>query len=84
MVKEKNFWILLFCMLAGLTVGDFIGEICHEVKYLNVLSYSQAFGLDTPVTINLGMLMVTLQFQLKFTLAGIIGMTIGSVLYQKI
>lgn len=83
-MKSKNFWILLICMLAGLTIGNFIGDLCNSVSFLSFLNYSQSFGLDTPFTIDLGMLVMTIQFQLKFTLAGILGMLVGVAAYQKI
>ncbi len=84
MVKTKNLWVLLLCMLAGLTVGNFVGELCSQTHYFKFFHYSQCFGLDTPLTIDLGILIMTFQFQLKFTLMGILGMLIGIFLYKKI
>lgn len=83
-VKPKNFWILLLCMLSGLTVGNFIGDLCSGVNFLSFLTYGQSFGLENPVTIDLGMILMSLQFQIKITLAGIMGLIIGIVVYKKI
>ncbi|MGL4361960.1 MAG: DUF4321 domain-containing protein [Cellulosilyticaceae bacterium] len=83
-VKPKNFWILLLCMLAGLTVGNFTGELCKEVSVLSFINYGESFGLQDPVTIDLGVLLISFKFQLKITLAGIIGLCGGILLYKKI
>lgn len=83
-VKTKNFWILLLCMLAGLTVGNFIGELCNNITVLNFIGYGQAFGLDTPISIDLGVLVMSIQFKIHITLAGIAGLVGGILLYKKI
>lgn len=71
-------------MLAGLTVGNFFGEICTRVSFLSFMNYGQAFGLQDPVTIDLGVILMTLKFQIKITLAGILGLSCGILLYKKI
>lgn len=83
-VKTKNFWILLLCMLAGLTIGNFMGELCSGVKALNFIHYGQAFGLQDPVTIDLGVIIMAFKFQIKITLAGILGLLCGILLFKKI
>lgn len=83
-VKTKNFWILLLCMLGGLTVGNFVGELCDGVSFLQFINYGQAFGLDDPVKIDLGIIVMSVQFIIRITLAGIIGMLGGILLYKKI
>ena len=82
--KTTNFWILLICMLAGLTVGNFIGSLCSTVSFLKWMNYAGHFGLDSPVQINLGVIWLSFQVKINITLAGILGM-IGSVfVYKKI
>ncbi len=82
--KATNFWVLILCMLAGLTVGNFIGELCSTVSFLKWINYAGHFGLDNPVRIDLGVIWISFQVKLNITLAAIFGM-IGSVLiYQKI
>lgn len=83
-VKTKNFWVLLLCMLVGLTLGSFLGELCSSNKILQIINYGQSFGLEDPVTINLGVLIMSLKFQIKITLAGILGLGCGILLYKKI
>ncbi|WP_069997965.1 DUF4321 domain-containing protein [Cellulosilyticum sp. I15G10I2] len=82
--RSTNFWVLILCMLAGLTVGNFIGELCSSVSFLKWINYTGHFGLDNPVQIDLGVIWLSFQVKLNITLAAILGM-IGSVLiYQKI
>lgn len=83
-MKGKNFWILLLCMLAGLTVGNFLGELCSGVPFLAFLSYGQSFGLEKPVAIDLGVIQMAVQFTIQITLIGIVGMMTGIFVYKKI
>lgn len=83
-MKAKNFWVLLLCMLAGLTVGYFIGELCTKVPFLNFMNYQQVFGLEQPVAIDLGVMAMLFKFQIKISLAGILGMVGGILIYKKI
>lgn len=83
-MKSKNFWVLLLCMLAGLTVGYFIGELCMRVPILSFMNYHQVFGLEEPVAIDLGVIMALFKFQIKISLAGILGMVGGILIYKKI
>lgn len=82
--KTKNFWILLLCMLAGLTVGNFAGELCKNISFLKWINYGQAFGLDRPVTVDLGVIVFSLQASIRITLAGILGMVAGIFTFKKI
>lgn len=83
-VKAKSFWVLLLCMLAGLTVGYFVGELCQKVPFLSFMNYYQVFGLEEPVAIDLGVIIAAFKFQIKISLAGILGMVGGIMIYKKI
>lgn len=82
--KTTNFWVLILCMLAGLTVGNFIGELCSHVTFLKWMNYAGHFGLDNPVQINLGVMWLSFQIKLNITLAGILGMVGSIFIYKKI
>ncbi|ONI43619.1 hypothetical protein AN640_06240 [Candidatus Epulonipiscium fishelsonii] len=79
-----NKWRLLLWMLAGLTFGNFIGEICKPISFLAFLSFGQSFGIANPVELNLGFLLISFKFQLYITLIGIIGMALGVVIYKRV
>ena len=83
-MKAKNFWVLLLCMLSGLTVGYFIGDLCRDVPFLSFLNYSQVFGLDQPISLDLGVLLAVVKLQIKISLAGILGMVAGVIIYKKL
>lgn len=82
--KYKNGWLLLLFILIGVVLGGLIGEVASGVKGLNWLCYGQSFGLDTPVVLNLGVLLITFGFQIKITIASIIGVILGIVAYRFI
>ncbi|ONI39547.1 hypothetical protein AN639_01780 [Candidatus Epulonipiscium fishelsonii] len=82
-ITPDNKWRLLLWMLAGLTFGNFIGEICRPISFLSFLSYGQSFGIATPVELNLGFLLVSFKFQLHITLTGIMGMALGVMIYKR-
>ena len=81
---SKNGWVLLILMLAGIVVGGFIGNLTAGMPGLNWLSYGQGFGLDNPIVLNLGILIITFGLTIKITIASIIGMIIAGFIYRFI
>ena len=51
--REKNIWILLVFLLAGLVIGGLLGELASKVDFLWWLSYGESFGLTTPIELDL-------------------------------
>ena len=80
--SSKNAWILLILMLAGIVVGGFIGNLTDGISGLSWLNYGQSFGLDNPIILNLGILVITFGLTIKITIASIIGMIIAGVIYR--
>lgn len=80
----KNGWILLLLMLAGIVVGGFIGTLTQNISALSWLNYGQAFGLDSPIVLNLGILIITFGLNIKITIASIIGLILAGVIYRFI
>lgn len=83
-MQKKGLWVLLLCMLSGLTVGYFLGELCSQVPVLKWINYTGTFGLDSPVKVNLGVIWFSLQIQFKLTICAILGLLIGIFVYKKI
>ena len=54
--REKNIWILLVFLLAGLVIGGLLGKLASSVSWLWWLSYEQQFGLETPIVFDLSLL----------------------------
>lgn len=80
--KSKNAWALLLLVLAGVVLGGFIGELTQNVDALSWLSYGKTFGLEAPVILNLGIIVLTFGLQIKITIAGIIGILLAILIYK--
>lgn len=80
--RSKNGWVLVLLMLAGVVIGGFVANLTKDSAALNWLSYGQAFGLDSPLVLNLGILVITFGLNIKITIASIIGMLLGGILYR--
>ena len=78
----KNSWVLLIFVLVGLVIGGFIGMLTQNVAGLNWLNYGQTFGLDDPLVLNLGILIITFGLNIKITICSIIGMIIAIIIYR--
>lgn len=80
----KNVWVLIILMLAGIVIGGFIGTLTENVAGLNWLNYGQAFGLDSPIVLNLGILVITFGLSIKITIASILGLILAAIIYRFI
>lgn len=79
---SKNAWALLFLILAGIVLGGFIGSLAANVPFLSWLNYGQTFGLDSPVILNLGIIVLTFGMTIRITIAGIIGIVLAVIIYR--
>lgn len=82
--KYKNGWLLLLFILIGIVLGGLIAELTAGVHALSWLSYGQSFGLDSPLVLDLGVLVLTFALQIKITVASIIGVILAIVIYRFI
>ncbi len=79
---SKNTWALFLLLLTGIVLGGFIGMMAEGVPALSWLSYGQSFGLDEPMILNLGLLVVTFGLTIKITIASIIGVLVAIIIYR--
>ena len=79
---SKNAWALFLLILGGIVLGGFIGMLAEGVPALSWLSYGQSFGLDEPIVLNLGVLVVTFGLSIKITMASIIGVILSVIIYR--
>ena len=81
-IGSKSGWILLLLMLAGIVLGGFLGTLTQNTPGLSWLNYGQGFGLDSPIVLNLGILVITFGLSIKITIASILGLIIAWVVYR--
>ena len=81
---SKNAWALFLLVLAGIVLGGFIGMLAEGVSALGWLGYGQTFGLEKPLVLNLGLLVLTFGLTIKITIASIIGVLIAVLIYRLI
>lgn len=78
--KYKNGWFLLLFIMIGIVLGGLIAESTAGIESLSWLSYGNTFGLDSPLVINLGVLVITFALQIKITIASIIGVILAIII----
>ena len=81
-MRNKNFWILLLLLLAGIVLGGFLGEATKSISLLSWLNFGQSFGLDTPLVLNVGVLVITFGLTIRITMASIIGVAVAIIAYR--
>ena len=64
--------------------GGFIGSIASSVPGLDWLNYGQAFGLENPLVLSMGLVVLTFGLTIKITIAGIIGIALAILIYRWI
>ena len=72
---SKNAWALFLLILAGIVLAE-------GVPALSWLSYGQTFGVETPIVLNLGLVVITFGLTIKITIASIIGVIISIFIYR--
>lgn len=81
---NRNFWILLLLLMTGIVLGGFLGNLAAGIPWLSWLNFGQSFGLDSPLVLNLGMLVITFGLSIKITMASIIGVAVALLVYRYI
>lgn len=81
---SKNVWVLLLLMLAGIVLGSFVATLTQNIPGFSWLAFGQSFGLDSPIILNLGVLVITFGLSIKITIASILGLLIAAVIYHFI
>ena len=82
--RDKNIWLLLLFICAGLVIGGLLGQLAGQVDWLSWLSYGQSFGIKNPFILDLNVMKITFALVININIASIIGMAIALFLYRKI
>ena len=83
-MRYKNFWILLIMLLARIVLGGFMGQLAEGISWLSWLNYGQSFGLNSPLVIDFGILVITFGLSIQITMASIIGLALALIIYRLI
>lgn len=77
-MKGKNSWACFLMILAGIVIGGFIGSLFPNT----FLNFGQTFGMETPLILNLGILVITFGLSIKITIGSILGIIIAIVIFR--
>ncbi|MFA9465425.1 MAG: DUF4321 domain-containing protein [Velocimicrobium sp.] len=80
----NNHWSLFLLILCGIVLGGFIGYLTKNISYLSWLDYGQTFGLEKPVKLDLGILILTFGLTIKISIASILGVLCSILLYRNL
>lgn len=75
--------IIVFCIL-GMVIGMALGQVVSSIDFLQWLNIGGEFGIQNPLTINLGFMQFTIGLWCKITIAGVIGMIILAIISKKV
>lgn len=81
--REKGTLVLIIFVLCGLVIGGLIGELTKDISWLSWLGYGQEFGTYTPITLDLGVVQLTLGLMFKINVSSIVGIIIAIFIYRK-
>jgi len=73
-------WILVLLILIGFVIGGFIGTY-FDGTFLN---YGQSFGLNNPIELNMGFIVLTFGLKFHITIASVIGVVVALTVYKFI
>ena len=83
-MRSKNGWVLLIMLLYGIVLGGFIGMLTANVSGLSWLNYGQSFGLENPIVLDLGLLILTFGLTIHISIASILGVVLAIIIYRKL
>lgn len=82
----KNMFFFWAMVLTGVIFGGLLGEVAAQIPSLAFLNYGKSIGIspDAPLVLDLTVVRLVLGFQLKMTVAAIIGLITSVILYKKV
>ena len=83
-MRSKNGRVLLIMLLSGIVLGGFIGMLTANVSGLSWLNYGQSFGLENPIVLDLGLLILTFGLTIHISIASILGVVLAIIIYRKL
>lgn len=78
-MKKWN-WTLIILILIGFVIGNFIGTYFTGTW----LDFGRTFGLTSPVTLDLGFIILTFGMTIHINIASVLGMLLSLAVYRFI
>ena len=82
--KNMKFWKNLLLICAGVVIGSLVASLTKNIKYLSWLSFGLDFGTAAPVTLNMGIMQLTLGASINITVSVIIFVVLTYVIGRKL
>lgn len=79
---NKNSWALFLLIFAGIVLGGFLSLLAQDSGSFSWLNYGQTFGMDSPIVVNLGIIVVSFSVSVRITMASIIGIILAVIVYR--
>ena len=70
-MKSKTL-MFLFLLFSGIVIGSLVGEIAAGVPALAWLDFGLKFGLDSPISLSLGVISLTFGLSVNLTVSCIV------------
>lgn len=83
-MKNKNTWICILFILAGLVIGGLLGNIAQDISALSWLNYGQEIGISEPFVLNLSFLKLSFSIMFYMNVASIVGLIVAMLIYKLI
>lgn len=80
----KNGWALVLLILSGIVIGGFLGSLGKDVPYLKWLDFGYAFGMSSPLALDLKVMFLQFQISFDITVASILGIALAIFIYRKL
>ena len=75
--------VLILSGIVGNLFGVFLGAVLPEGSLHDFLSRSKSFGLHPPLSVDLWIVSVSIGFNVKLNICGLLFMILGLILYKK-
>lgn len=80
-MRKTNSIYLILLILTSVIIGSILGKAFSNA--LPILNYGESIGFG-PATLDLNIFTLTFGFSAKLTVAGIIGLLSGIIIYRKL
>ncbi len=74
---------LIFCIIAAVVLGAYLGEMCSDIEYLKFLGYSKSFGFDS-TTFDIQVISLTLGFRVEMNVMQLLLLAISIFVARKL